>query len=109
MSENNSFKNEENSFRNRLESELEGVTFSESCKKKVLQEVHKPQSRLRALLEREILIPVRPFAAVMIIAVTGLIYTFSGSLTVSSRDIEKSKIVVVEKSGGGQQANVYKN
>ncbi len=108
MSDKQSFKNKLN-FKDRLEQELKGVTFSEANKKKVLQEVGKPQSRLRTLMEREILIPVRPLAAAVFIAAAGLIYALSASLAVSGRDIEKSKIVIVDDRDGGQQNNGYKN
>jgi hypothetical protein len=102
-------ENNLNSIRSRLDTELKDITFKESCKDRVRQDIHKPQSRLRALMEREIIIPVRPFAAALFIVAAGVIYALAASLTVSSHDIEKSKIILIENSEGGGQDNVFKD
>lgn len=96
-------------FRDRLDKELGGLAFSAEAEKKVLEAVKKPGNRLNAFLNRELRIPVQPFAAALLITATLMIYVFVGDFRVSPEDKQKSRIVVVENSDGRQGNDIYKN
>lgn len=96
-------------FRERVDRELGGIAFSTEARQRVLDTVKRPGNRLSAFLNRELRIPVQPFAAVMLIAVTVMIYVFAGVARVSPEDIKKSRIVVVENGDGRQGNDIYKN
>lgn len=108
-------------FRDRLDSELGEIEFTIQNRRKVLERVRILQTvekkqvqevlpeRVRAFLNREVKIPVRSLAIVLLITLSGLVYGAIGVAGVSAEEIQKSSITVVDAGNGGQVDDPYKN
>lgn len=125
-------------FRDRLDSELEHIKFTDRLKKEVLERSAGQQKgldstkthsnrkagrthsrterkmrplpeRLYLLLNTELRIPVKPVVVALLVTVSGLIFTCADTAGVSAEEIRKSRIEVVETKNGGQPDDIYKN
>ncbi len=107
--------------KDRLDSELDQIEFSAQSRQKVLERVKNLQAvekkqvqevlfeRVHAFLNREVSIPVRSLAVVLLITLSVLVYGTIGVAGVSAEEMQKSSITVVDGSNGGQANEVYKN
>lgn len=64
--------------------------------------------RINRFLETELRIPVKPLVVVLLIALSGLVYSCIGVAGVSAEEMQKSSITVVD-SNGGQADELYKD
>jgi hypothetical protein len=96
-------------FRNRVDKELGGMDFSSEAKKRVLNTVKRPGSRLSIFLNMELRIPVQPFAAALLIAATVMVYVVVSVTRVTPEEVQKSTIVFVENSNGRHENDIYKD
>jgi hypothetical protein len=108
-------------FKDRLDSELGQIEFTAQSRQKVLERVKSLQTevgnqvqeelleRVHAFLNREVRIPVRSLAVVLLITLLGLVYGAIGVAGVSAEELQRSSITVMDGSNGGQANELYKN
>lgn len=96
-------------FKKRIDRELGGLEFTAQAEQRVLAAVGKPRGRISAFLDREIRIPVRPFAAALLIAATVTAYAVAGVVRVSAEDVQKSRIEIIDNNDGRYGDDIYKN
>ena len=70
-------------------------------KRRHLQTYSVWMERLKDFLEMELRIPVKPLVVVLLITLSGLIYSCIDAAGVSAEEMQKSSITVVESDNGG--------
>ncbi len=125
-------------FRNRLDSEMKDVVFTDKSRNKVLERAAGHgiaaqrgnadilgstaalpdwrasgaktwRERLYSFMNQELRIPVKPLVVALLITVSGIVYACVGIARVSAEDIRNSSIAVVDSNRGGQADGIYKN
>lgn len=101
-------------FKRALDSELKNIGFSEQSRRKVLESTGLLQKSaqkdgrtatwgewLQALLDKELVIPVRSLAVVVLVVISGLIYNCAGFAGISPDEIQRSSILIIDGAGTG--------
>lgn len=96
-------------FKEQLDKELSDIKFGYREKEIVLEKVQTPYGRIKKILEREIIIPVKPAVVGVVIIVISFILVFTNVYKVTDEDVQKSRIIIYEKFDGGHEYGLYKN
>ena len=93
---------DKDSFKKKIDDELNNIRFSESSRAEVLGNLNRPGKRILGFLNREIEIPLKPLAVAVLIVVCSFTYLLFTNVKVSAEDIRKSEIVIISNVDGGR-------